>query len=433
MARVLQGRGRSAPGQQSVSGLGLALLLPVVALGWESGEPLTRARPISARGGTTTSMGASKADEYIAAYRASDIPSGKKSELMERLDLLSSSSDAAAAAIMEDGGSAVGIHRWPRFTPGRRQKLTALQATTSGSDQAVLDDAYSTFNSQPKLKMPVKVTDANDKAPTIPGSSISASTFDEAFSGDFMATAAEVGEAAYTKVARFGAETQALIGSSEQLIGMKGSSRRENYERTIKTSLLKIEDDMMMLDRVVGSKAQLSGTEFSVLAGMVATAGLCPFFLPMKLVEFIVPSAAALCAAVGLSSEFVGKVAMANGKEIASVTIQAAAEAEGLLSRAERAKAIIPLCVGISTTAAAFSLLAPGLLEGVQARFGVQLVTEIYLLFPLIGILSGSVAGLAFQETRNMCGQAIGVGTVSVLSSSDLLLIYLFIYLFTFS
>ena len=81
MARVLQGRGRSAPGQQPVSGLGLALLLPVVALGWKSGEPLTRTRPISARGGTTTSMGASKADEYIAAYRASDIPSGKKSEL----------------------------------------------------------------------------------------------------------------------------------------------------------------------------------------------------------------------------------------------------------------------------------------------------------------------------------------------------------------
>ena len=41
-------------------------------------------------------MGASKAEEYIAAYRASDITSGKKSQLMERLDLLSSSSDAAA-------------------------------------------------------------------------------------------------------------------------------------------------------------------------------------------------------------------------------------------------------------------------------------------------------------------------------------------------
>lgn len=64
--------------------------------------------------------------------------------------------------------------------------------------------------------------------------------------------------------------------------------------------------------------------------------------------------------------------------------IQAAAEAEALLAAGERSKAVMPLCVGISTTASAFSLLAPALVEDIFKRFGIQLVTEFYLIFPLI-------------------------------------------------
>ena len=105
-------------------------------------------------------MGASKADEYIAAYRASDSV-GEESELMERLDLLGGSSDAAAAAIMEDGGSAVGIHRG-RF-PWAAAKLTALQATTSDGTRQFSATPVA-FNSQPKLG-PVKVG-RRDKAPS---------------------------------------------------------------------------------------------------------------------------------------------------------------------------------------------------------------------------------------------------------------------------
>lgn len=39
-----------------------------------------------------------------------------------------------------------------------------------------------------------------------------------------------------------------------------------------------------------------------------------------------------------------------------------------------------------------------------------QLVTEIYLLCPLVAVLAAAVAGLALQETKGFCNQAIGVG-----------------------
>ena len=130
------------------------------------------------------------------------------------------------------------------------------------------------------------------------------------------------------------------------------------------------------------------------------------------------PTTAALCAAVGISAEFVGKIAVSNGKEIAAVTIQAAAEAEGILAGAERAKAVIPLCVGLSTTASAFALLAPALLEDVGRRFGVQLVTELYLIFPLLATLSAAVAGLAYRETESV-RPGRGGGDAALAKSTD--------------
>ena len=54
-----------------------------------------------------------------------------------------------------------------------------------------------------------------------------------------------------------------------------------------------------------------------------------------------------------------GKVAVADGKEVAAASVQCAAEAEGLLANAERSKAVIPLCVGIGASAASLSLLVP--------------------------------------------------------------------------
>jgi hypothetical protein len=131
-----------------------------------------------------------------------------------------------------------------------------------------------------------------------------------------------------------------------------------------------------------------------------------------RLTEFVAPSAAAFTAAIGIGAEYTGKVAVADGKEVAAASIQCAAEAEGFLAQAERAKAITPLCVGLGATAATLALLVPVLMDalGVASSSNMQLITEIYLLCPLVSILSAAVAGLAVQEIRSLCNLAIGVG-----------------------
>lgn len=111
-------------------------------------------------------------------------------------------------------------------------------------------------------------------------------------------------------------------------------------------------------------------------------------------------------AAIGIGAEYVGRVSVADGKEVAASTIQCAAEAEGLLANAERAKAINPLCVGLSTTAATCSLLVPVLLSNIEK----SIVNEIFLVCPLISILSAAVSSLALQETKGFCQRAISVG-----------------------
>lgn len=115
-------------------------------------------------------------------------------------------------------------------------------------------------------------------------------------------------------------------------------------------------------------------------------------------------------ALIGIGAEYVGKVAVADGKEVAASAIQCAAEAEGLLANAERAKAVTPLCVGIGTTAASFALLVPVLLELVGGLQNLPVVTVVYLCCPLISVLAASVAALALQETRQYCQQATNVG-----------------------
>ena len=53
------------------------------------------------------------------------------------------------------------------------------------------------------------------------------------------------------------------------------------------------------------------------------------------------------------------------------------------LAQSERAKAIIPLCVGLSATLAAFALLVPAIAaEMAIAGVSAQLMTEIYLICP---------------------------------------------------
>ena len=113
-----------------------------------------------------------------------------------------------------------------------------------------------------------------------------------------------------------------------------------------------------------------------------------------------------MSAAIGIGAEYVGRVAVADGKEIAAATIQCAAEAEGLLANAERAKAITPLCVGIGATCATFALLVPVLLD----TFSHLVANEMYLCCPLISVMSAAVASLALQETKFFSQRATSVG-----------------------
>ncbi len=113
-----------------------------------------------------------------------------------------------------------------------------------------------------------------------------------------------------------------------------------------------------------------------------------------------------VAAAIGIGAEYVGRVSVSDGKEVAAAAIQCAAEAEGFLANAERSKAIMPLCVGVGATAATLSLLVPvliGILED-------SVVTEIYLVCPLVSVLSAAVASLSLQETRSFAQRAISVG-----------------------
>jgi hypothetical protein len=182
-------------------------------------------------------------------------------------------------------------------------------------------------------------------------------------------------------------------------------ARQRYEEQKVWGALARLETDMQLLDRLAGNTPQLSVSQFSVLATAVLASAVSPW---LGLAEFVPPSMAAIAAAVGIAAEYRGKVAVADGKEVAAACLQCAAEAEGCLAAAERAKAITPLCVGVGATAATFALLVPVLLDDMGTNL--QLSTELYLLCPLIAILAAAVAGLALQEVKSYCTTAIGIG-----------------------
>jgi hypothetical protein len=137
-------------------------------------------------------------------------------------------------------------------------------------------------------------------------------------------------------------------------------------------------------------------------------------------IHTLVPALGAVAAAVGFQAEYTGKVAVSRGKEIAAATLQAAAEAELYLSRSERAKAIVPLCVAISANAAAFALVAPALVGELEAN-GIEAskLTEAYLVCPLFAGLAAAVAALAATESASLANDAISVGARRFASSDD--------------
>eukprot|EP00616_Rhizochromulina_sp_CCMP1243_P002935 CAMPEP_0118987462 /NCGR_PEP_ID=MMETSP1173-20130426/44228_1 /TAXON_ID=1034831 /ORGANISM="Rhizochromulina marina cf, Strain CCMP1243" /LENGTH=498 /DNA_ID=CAMNT_0006938313 /DNA_START=22 /DNA_END=1518 /DNA_ORIENTATION=+ len=172
-------------------------------------------------------------------------------------------------------------------------------------------------------------------------------------------------------------------------------------------------NDVAMLDDSVNREAQISQPEFVVLAFTAMTAALAPFLFGEKIVEVLVPTMGATTAAIGISAEYTGRVSMFNGMELAATTVQAASEAEYQMSCAERAKAIIPACVGISFASSIFALLAPALVAEVKKATGFQIASAFYLIWPAISVGAAAVASLAIKQVKFYVARAVAAGDES--------------------
>jgi hypothetical protein len=111
-------------------------------------------------------------------------------------------------------------------------------------------------------------------------------------------------------------------------------------EKQVWEALVSLEKDMSKLDRMIGTKPQLSTLQFILLGSAVLSTATSPLLFTGQLTEFVAPSMAAFTAAIGIAAEYRGRVAVADSKEVAAASLQCAAEAEGYLASAERAKAV---------------------------------------------------------------------------------------------
>ena len=97
--------------------------------------------------------------------------------------------------------------------------------------------------------------------------------------------------------------TDTVSSLAKLVVSNKDEFRDKNLP--ISRALMKILRDMQELDTVVGRTPQLSLSEISVLLTTVVVTTLSPFLLSTKVVELLVPSMAAVSAAIGISAEYV--------------------------------------------------------------------------------------------------------------------------------
>lgn len=201
-------------------------------------------------------------------------------------------------------------------------------------------------------------------------------------------------------------------GKKNDILSTSNRTPKSKKDQTlITTALQTLEKDMAILDNLASLQPQLSGTEVGLLLGAVVASGIGPIAFPgTSVTEVLAPAAAAFTASITIGSEYIGRVAVADGKEIAANTIQCAAEAEAFLANAERVKAITPLCVGVGATCASLTLLTPSIIDALNVGNSVIMITELYLFFPLVSVLSAAVANLALEETKGFSNRAINVG-----------------------
>jgi hypothetical protein len=174
----------------------------------------------------------------------------------------------------------------------------------------------------------------------------------------------------------------------------------------VASALDNFRQEMSLLDNVATRTPQLTSVELAVLLTTISLSALSPFFLNIDVIEVLVPSLAALSASVGISAEYIGKIAVSNGKEFAALAIIAAAEAEALLAEAERSKAVLPFCVGIATTASAFALVAPALVKEVTDKYKLQVLSEVYFICPIVALLAAALAKSVTIASQKLAARA---------------------------
>lgn len=133
----------------------------------------------------------------------------------------------------------------------------------------------------------------------------------------------------YNYVTNFASLLSKPVGDKATVVSASSSGElKKNVP--VMTALQRMSRDIEFLDNVASRTPQLTKLEFAVLSTAVLASAISPSFLGNHVVEVLVPSMAALSASVGISAEYVGKVAVSNGKEVTALAIQAAAEAEVL-------------------------------------------------------------------------------------------------------
>jgi len=173
-------------------------------------------------------------------------------------------------------------------------------------------------------------------------------------------------------------------------------------------ALQKLREEIDQIDEQVGRKPRLGAAEGLTLLSSAALAAASPVVWSEKVVEVLIPGCSLLVAAIGVSAEYVGRTATASGKEIAARSLRTAMESEALLASAERSKSVLPLTVGASAAAAAFSLVVPSFLARLSSSGVVQ--AELLLVCPAIALAAATVAALSQVECFSWADAARAMG-----------------------
>ena len=135
----------------------------------------------------------------------------------------------------------------------------------------------------------------------------------------------------------------------------------------VERSVLRFKRDLEVVDAEQDQVGALRESESNILIGAVLMATLACFMPATGALKGIARGAivvsTAVATGVGSYEEFQGASSFANAHEIAAIATRAAAEGEELLSGAERAKSLLPVCVVAGATATGLSLLTPLIVE----------------------------------------------------------------------